>query len=268
MFIDTHCHLNIMTGKAPEARLTRDDFSHIAQIIDAAQDAGVGKIVNVGTSLSESLNSVEIAQRFESVFATVGIHPCDATERWYDDFKELVSLVKDKQRNKIVGIGETGLDFYHKPFFVQRQKDAFKAHIELALEYALPLVVHVREAGDEVLRIMEEYVPSGVRGVIHCFSQTQAFADQVIAWGFYIGIDAPITYPKNELLRSVVKHVPLSHLVIETDAPFLPPQQFRGQHNHPAYIPLFAPAIGEQQGVRVDVIEEMTTVNAEKLFGI
>jgi len=268
MFVDTHCHLNMLVKKEFDTLLTKEQLEAVAAFIQEAADAGVGKIINIGTSLPESINSVEIAKRYPSVFATVGLHPCDCTEGWYEDFKAITQLVKNKETNKIIGIGEVGLDFYHKPFFKQRQEDAFKAHIELAIEHRLPLSIHVRDAGDELLQVIEPYVKDITGAVIHCFSQKQDFADIVMGWGFYVGIDAPIAYPKNEWLREVVKNIPLSHIIFETDSPFLPPQQFRGKQNRPAYIPIFAATVAELKGVSLAVVQDVTTANVKKLFGI
>lgn len=268
MFIDTHCHLNIMVKKEFDEPLHENHFLIIENFIHEAKQNGVTTIINVGTSLQESLNSIAIAKRFESVYATVGIHPCDAKATWRDEFKILENLVKEKERHKIVGIGETGLDFYHKPYDVQRQKDAFKAHIELALRYNLGLVIHVRDAGEEVLRVLEEYAKEIKAATIHCFAQSLDFAKIVTGWGFYIGIDAPITYPKNELLRDVVKNISVDHLVLETDAPFLPPQQFRGKQNRPAYIPIFAEVIAELKEMSLEQLAQATSKNAKKLFGL
>ncbi len=267
MFIDTHCHLNIMVKKEFDEPLNEQHFLIIENIIYEAEKNGVTTIINVGTSLPESINSVAIAKRFAPVYATVGIHPCDATATWRNDFKKLENLVKEKEQNKIVGIGETGLDFYHKPYDEQRQKDAFRAHIELALRHDLGLVIHVRDAGDELLRVLEEYVKEIKAATIHCFAQSLDFAKVVTGWGFYIGIDAPITYPKNDLLREVVRKISVDHLILETDAPFLPPQQFRGRQNHPAYIPIFAEIIAELKEMSLEQLAQATTKNAKKLFG-
>ncbi len=272
MFIDTHCHLNIIENKPEDALLQERDFPLIAQVIDQAKAAGVEIIINVGTSIPESMNSMAIAKRFEHVYATVGIHPCDCqperVRNVHEGVAELKKLLVTRHQHKIVAIGEIGLDFYHKPFDVARQKDFFKAQIELALEYALPVVVHVREAGEETLRVLEEYIPNGLRGVIHCFAQNLDFAKTVSAWGFYMGIDAPIGYPKNQALRNVCTAIALDHFILETDAPFLPPQQYRGKRNYPAYIPLIAQMLAEVKSVDVAVIEEATTANAKKLFGV
>jgi len=268
MFVDTHCHLNMLVKKEFDVLLTPDQIEAIDAIIQEAYNAGVKKIINVGTSLLESINSVEIAKHYVTVFATVGIHPCDATESWYNDFKEIEKLAQHKEKNKIVGIGEVGLDFYHKPFFRQRQEDVFKAHIELAIEHKLPLSIHVRDAGDELLEVIEPYAKNITGAVIHCFSQNQAFANTVIQWGFYIGIDAPITYPKNEQLRDIVRNISLNNIIFETDSPFLPPQEYRGKQNRPAYIPLFAQTVADLKKETLAVVQEVTTANVKKLFGI
>lgn len=267
MFIDTHCHLNIMVAKEVDAPLQPTDFPIIQAHVAQAAQAGVTTIINVGTSLPESHNSMMIAACCPNVYATVGIHPCDATASWRDDMVQLESWVKEKGKNKIVGIGETGLDYYHKPFDGALQKEVFSAHIELANRYDLPLVVHVREAGDDLLKVLEQY-KGRARGVIHCFQQSLAFAQTVIEWGFYIGIDAPITYPKNGPFREIVAQIPLSSIVLETDAPFLPPQEYRGRPNHPAYLPGFAQTVADLHGVTREELAASSSNNARRLFGV
>lgn len=267
MFVDTHCHLNIMVEKTRETRLTKEHMSQITAIVQEAAGAGVRKIINVGTSVVESENCVLLAQQFPFVWATVGIHPCDATASWKHEIQQIEQLVKYKAENKIVGIGETGLDFFHKPFDKQRQIDVFKAHINIALEHNLPLVVHIREAADEALRVLEEY-RNDVRGVLHCFLQQPYVAETVIAWGMYLGVDAPITYPKNEWFRSLIKDIALHHLVLETDSPFLPAQNMRGKPNAPCYLPFIAETIAGIKQVTSEEVAELTTSNAEQLFGI
>ena len=132
----------------------------------------------------------------------------------------------------------------------------------------MPISVHVRDAGTEALLILEQYKNTGLKGVIHCFLQSSAFAQTVIDWGFFIGIDAPITYPKNNGLRETIKHIPLERIVLETDAPFLPPQIYRGKQNKPAYIPLIAQALANIKNAPINIVEEMTTFNACNLFNI
>ena len=267
MFIDTHCHLSMMVKRDINSKLENNLTESIKMILSDAQQAQVGKIITIATNLPDTINNIEIAQKFPCVFATVGIHPCDCTESWRTEFETIKTLVQKKEENKIVGIGETDLDFYHKPFFKQRQIDAFKFHIELAIEHDLPLIIHIRESIDEVLKILEQY-KKDARGVVHCFVQSKDVAHSLIQWGYTLGIGGPLTYPKNEGLRELVRNIPLEHIVLETDAPFLPPQQYRGKQNHPKYIPLIARAIANIKDVGVDVVEEVTTKNVERIFGI
>lgn len=272
MFVDTHCHLNIIVNKKPDQMLEEEHFIAINDLVKQAFDAGVTKILNVGTSLPESINSIQIAQRFESVYATIGIHPCDANELTLDYLKqarkEISTYLRHKEENKIVAIGETGLDFFHKPYNQPMQIDFFKVQIELALEYKLPLIVHVRESADEVLTVLDGYRKDGIRGVIHCFLQQKDIADTAIDWGFYIGLDAPITYPKNEWLRDMFREIPLDSIILETDSPFLPPQHLRGKQNLPSNIPIIAQALADLKQIEVAAVAQATTANVLKLFGI
>ena len=268
MFVDTHCHLTMMAKKDWNGQFVADEHMPVVDsILQQAKKTGVEKIITVATTLPDSRDSVLIAQNHETVFATVGIHPCDAQESWTADFEEIKKLVANKKENNIIGIGEVGLDFYHKPFFKQRQIDVFKAHIELSLEHALPLVIHMRESTEEVLHVIEEY-KNDATGVFHCYCHPADVVQTIVAWGMYIGLGGPLTYPKNDWLRELVADVSLEKIVLETDAPFLPPQQFRGQRNNPQYIPLIAQALAEVKGIEVSVVEDQTTANVKKIFGI
>ncbi|MFH1644132.1 MAG: TatD family hydrolase [bacterium] len=265
MFVDTHCHLNMMVKKDFDTPLKNENFERIGQILKESGKVGVKYLINVGTSVVESLNTIKIAKKFNNVFAAIGIHPCDLTPNWLEDVKKIEEWIINKRDNKIVAVGETGLDFFHKPFDKRRQIEAFKFHVELALKYDLLVVIHMREATDETLKIVEECTGK-LRGVFHCFSDGVDIASLVTKWGFYVGIDGHVTYPKNEKLREVVESVSLDKILLETDAPFLPPQQFRGKQNSPAYIPLFADLIAEIKKISVDELADATTQNAKKLF--
>lgn len=266
--IDTHCHLNILVKKEFDIPLTLDQISAARVYIDDAEQEGVKVIINVGTNLIESLNCIALAQRYKNVYATVGIHPTDCTESWQTEFQELKKLMVHKDISKIVGIGECGIDRYHPGYNLLRQQDAFKAHIELALEQDVALVVHSRDAADETLAILDIYKKDIKRATMHCFSYNESIARDVIGMGCMIGIDGPITYKKNEELRAVVKAVPLESLVLETDAPFLPPQIIRGQQNQPKYIKTIAAFIADLRGTTLEHIALQTTLNARRLFNL
>ena len=266
--IDTHGHINMMVKKKFDIIMTPSEVESADAILSQAALHGVKTIINVGTSLPESMNCVTLAQRYPHVYAVVGIHPNDCTPTWKNDFKTIVEFVKKKRDHRIVGVGECGIDRHYPGYNLSRQQDAFRAHIELALEHNVALVVHSRDAYDETLTILEEYKQHTLRGVIHCFSYDQAFANHAIAQHFVLGIGGTVTYPKNTHLRSMVKEIDIAHIVLETDAPFLPPQQHRGQQNHPKHIATIASFIAELRGEPLSHIAQQTTRNAHKLFAI
>lgn len=266
MLVDTHCHINMMVKKEFDVSLSAEDFLNATTIVMQAEKYDVSCIINVGTSLVESLNCVELAQKNNNIYAAVGIHPNDATEHWHKELKQLTALLKEQ--NKIVAIGECGLDRHYKDYNLPRQKDAFKAQIEVALEHDLALIVHTRDAYDETLKSLDEFRGQGLRGTIHCFSEDQAFADYAIELGFVIGIGGTITYPKNNLLRSVAATTPLEKIILETDAPFLAPQAVRGQQNHPKNIAIIAEFLADLRRETMQTVAAVTTETALNIFRI
>jgi TatD DNase family protein len=258
-----------MVKKNFDVALTDEEIRVAKQSIEKARVFGVSTIINVGTSYIESENVVRLAECYESLYAVVGIHPTDTRNATLDDMKKIASLLKNRQKSeKIVGFGECGFDFYHQGYCKQKQKDFFVSHIELALEYDRALVVHSRDAYDETLLVLEQYKKEKLRGVVHCFSYDQSFTDMVTSWGFYLGIGGTITYPKNQVLRDIVKNIDISHIVLETDAPFLPIQSMRGKQNHPRYIKQIAEYIAELKQCSFEEIAMKTTKNVQLLFGL
>jgi len=286
MLVDTHCHINIMIKKDFDVPLAPDLFPLAQLIIDDAACADVTTIINVATSRIESLNCIELAKQFASCYATVGIHPNDCTSEWRSDMDALKKILSSqtireffpvrpevleahkKNKNPIVGIGECGLDFHYPDFNKQRQIDAFRMQIELALEHDLALVIHSRDAADETLSVLHEYKNDLRRGTFHCFSYDASIARESLALGFVLGIGGTITYPKNEELRNIIRSISLDQFVLETDAPYLPPQYMRGKANHPSQIKFIAQYIAELRGEEFEKIAVSTTQNALKLFGI
>lgn len=268
MLVDTHAHINMMVKKDFDTIMNQNEISHAQSIIDQAQNAGVTRIINVGTSVPESSNCILLAQNYESIFAVVGIHPNDLISDWKNQMSEIKKFLANQRENKIVGIGECGLDFHYPDYNIQRQKDAFKAQIEMALEHNLSLVVHTRSAPQETLASLEEYAGQIKRGIIHCFSEQADFAKQVIDWGFAIGIGGIITYPKNNYLRDIVKQAPLESIVLETDAPFLPIQEMRGKQNAPQYIKQIAEYISQLRNEPLELVSKTTTQRALHIFNL
>jgi len=267
MLIDTHVHLNMMVKKKFDTPLTSDDLKKAEEIIFQAEQNNVTQFINVGTSVIESFNSVELAKKITPVFASIGIHPNDCTQEWLTDFEAIKEMLK-KNKEYIVAIGECGLDKHYPGYNLPRQKDAFRAHIELALEHNLPLIIHTRDAGDETLTVLDEYSKENLSGVIHCFSEDQSFADHAIDLGFVLGIGGTITYPKNEYRRDIVKNISLNTIILETDAPFLPPQIIRGKQNHPKYIKVIAEYIANLRNEPFEKIAHQTTENVRRIFNM
>lgn len=268
MLIDTHAHLNIMVKKKFDVPLTSYELDDAATIIRECAHEGVTQFINVGTSLVESQNCIQLAKKYKEVFAVVGIHPNDLTSSWHSDFKKITALIKQQEENRIVGIGECGLDSHYPETNLPRQKDAFKAHIELALSYDLPLVVHTRDALEETALILDLYKNEKLKGVIHCFSGDRPFAEFTMGLGFVLGIGGPLTYPKNSTLREIFATIDLGKIVLETDAPYLPIQAMRGKPNHPKYIKEIAQYLAELRGISFDHVAKTTTRTAQKLFNL
>ena len=226
MLIDSHCHMNIMIRNY----MTKDLFVPLSineidlcqKIINNANSHHVSTIINVGTDLIESLTCIDIAKNFSNCYASIGLHPSDVTLDWKKIIIEFKELLKNKQKLKIVAIGECGIDKYHKGYDLQRQKDSFAAQIELALEHDLAIIVHSREADLETYESIYAYRnESNLRGSIHCFSSDLAYAKKYLDLGFVLGFGGSITYNKNIELRNVVTNIPLEKIILETDAPFL-----------------------------------------------
>jgi TatD DNase family protein len=259
----------MMIKKEFDIPLTESELPLATTITQEANAENVSIIINVGTRRVENENCILLAQKFPNIFATVGIHPNDSDE-WQNDLKAMKSAVAkakaEKHINKIVGIGECGMDRHYPDHNLNRQRDAFKAQIELALENDLALVIHSRDAYDETLTILEEYKNNINRAVMHCFSYDQTFAEIATSWNFMLGIGGTSTYPKNNELRDIVEHVNIKHIVLETDAPFLPVQTMRGKQNHPKYIKNIAEYIAQLRGESFEYIAAETTKNAFKLF--
>jgi len=270
MFVDTHCHLDcIVSMGQTKVYLTNEKMMAIKKIILDAQNAKVNLIANVGCDAQSSYNSIEIARHFKPVFALVGAHPYEGTDDWKSEFAAIKSIIRNRSNaDKIVGVGEIGLDFSRKDHDKQAQYDLLRAQLELALQHNFPVSFHVRDAGDEFLEFLKPYSHELTGGVVHCFQQSLAFAKQVTKWGLMLGIDAPIGYPKNGHLREIIREIGLQSLVLETDSPFLPPQQDRGNLNYPHNIPLVAQEVATCLNLTLAEVATITTRNAWQLFAL
>lgn len=271
--IDTHCHLSIMVRSfaknAETVPFNLKELTECTAILQNAQQNQVNFIINVGTNLTESLLCIELANHFSNCFATIGLHPNDATDNWQTEIAEFEKLLVKKDGSKIVGIGECGIDKHYPDFNLQQQQDVFHAQIQLALKHNLPLVVHSRDADLETYQALAKYQgEKNLRGTIHCFSSDEIYAQKYINLGFVLGFGGTVTYPKNEILRNVAKTIPLEKIILETDAPFLPPQSMRGKKNSPANIKIIAEFIATLRSESFETIAKTTSQTSLNLFKI
>ena len=249
--IDSHAHLN-------DPKL----LASVDEVLARAKAVGVSGIIVPGYDLPSSLKAVELAGKYEELYAVVGIHPHEASDYNSEVEAQLKSLL---QQDKVVGLGEIGLDYYYDNSPRKVQQEVFKKQLQLALEYDLPVVIHSREAFLDTFNILKEH-GKGLRGVFHCFSGSLESAKRIIReLGFYISLGGPVTFQKAREPLEVGAEVPLDHLLIETDCPYLAPHPHRGKVNEPSFLPLILAKLEELRGEK---IEEVTVNNTKKLFGI
>lgn len=266
MLVDTHCHLDF-----PEFDQDRDE------VIKRAKNEGIDSIVNVGSSLESSFASLELAKKYDSIYATIGIHPHEADRVETKTYNALRELAKN---DKVVAIGEIGLDYYLPAARLpvgqgrqgknyskaENQKSLFKSLVKLAKDLALPLIIHMRLAQEDTLKIIKEEMP--IKAVIHCFSGDEYFLKECLDLGFLISFTCNITYKKAQNLRNMVKLTPMDKLLLETDAPFLSPEGFRGKRNEPMQVKLLAEEIARIKKINIEEVARITTDNARKFFAL
>lgn len=269
MLIDTHAHLNFQA-------FNKD----LDKAISRAKNVGVEKIIIPGTKIDSSRKAAEISQKYPSCFAAIGIHPHHA-----DEFqqlgrpvieKKLREIMKQVQDDKIVAIGEVGLDYHEYKGYPpitdeikSKQKELLTLQIEIAQENNLPIIFHCRDAHDDLLKIIADYMKSvnkPLKGVFHCFGGEKKQLKELLSLGFYVGFDGNITYPENKTLQNLVKFTPFDRLLLETDTPFLTPLPFRGQRNEPAYLTHTAIFVSQLRKISLQTLKRITTANALKLF--
>src|SRR5215468_3170156 len=251
MLVDSHCHLDYYKEEDGE----RD------AVVARARAAGVATMVTIGTRISEFEHVRAIAERYDDVYCTVGIHPHEAASEPEVDVARLVELTRHP---KVIGIGETGLDFYYDHSPRDRQAAVFRTHIEAAAEAGLPLVVHSRDADPETVAILRDY--PGVSGLIHCFSTTRVLSDGALAQGLSISLSGIVTFKNATLLREIAADIPADRLLVETDAPYLAPAPHRGKRNEPAFVVHTARQVAELRATPLADLAAATTANFFRLF--
>ena len=253
-FIDTHCHLDMATYGVD-----------LDEVLHRALDSHIKRIVTIGIDLPSSKKAVALARRYSQISATIGVHPHDVDNLARHDYVELENIFAD-HREYIVGFGEIGLDYVKQHSDPARQREHFSRQLELAHALKLPVVVHNRDANDDTLKILKAAKPLDYGGIMHCFSGDSIFAEKVVDLGMLISIPGIVTFKNASLLHEVVRHIPLSSMVLETDGPFLAPQPFRGKRNEPSYLLFTALKIAELRGITIEHLSRQTTENAENLF--
>ena len=249
--IDSHCHLYF-----------KQFDGHREATVTAAQQAGVHTIINIGVDVPTSQKSIALAERFEGIFATVGVHPHDA--RTLDD-SALAQLKDMAAHPKVKAIGEIGLDYYRDLSPRDVQQRVFRRQLELASDLSLPIVIHTREAMPDTMAIVREFAGDLTGGVFHCFPGDAAEAMEVIEAGFVVAVGGQVTF-KNSRMATMVQGTPLESILLETDAPFLAPVPFRGKTNSPAYIPYVCDQVAALKGVKRAEVEKLTDRTCQKLF--
>lgn len=248
--IDTHSHIDMT------------DFEDLDEIISNAKNAGVEKIVVPSVDKNSFKKVIEISHKYEGVYCALGIHPSEAKEAKDEDFEEIIRLAVDK---KIVAIGECGLDYYWDKSFVEEQKKVFAKQIEIAIALKKALIVHDREAHHDTFEMLKDLE---VPVIMHCFSGSWEFAKECIKKGFYIALGGVVTFKNAKKVHKIAKNIPLEYLLLETDAPYLTPEPYRGKRNEPAYVKFAAEKIAEIRECSLDEIAQATTKNANEVFKI
>ena len=242
-------------------------YENLDETVSSAAACGVHGIITVGIDYPSTCRAIAIAGRFPHVWATAGIHPHNVSGADRQTYEQLGELLSDRT-NKIVGYGEIGLDYAKKYAPVDLQVKEFTYQISLAKELNLPVIIHDRDAHEDTLRILKKQAPYPMGGVMHCFSGDLKFARRVIDLGFHISIPGIVTFNKSETLQEVARKIPMDHIILETDGPFLAPVPYRGKTNRPEYLGFTAQKVAELQGMTLDEVAGKTTANARSLFNL
>jgi TatD DNase family protein len=254
MLIDSHCHLDFP-----------DFFGELDGVVARAREAGIGRIVTISTRVAAHEGLLAIAEKFPDVFCSIGTHPHNAHEELEVGTDELIARARHP---KVVAIGEAGLDYHYDLSPREAQQSGFRNHIAAARATGLPLVIHSREADEDMARILESETAGGAFGaVLHCYTGGRALAERAIGLGLYISFTGILTFSKSEDLREIAKRLPADRILVETDAPYLAPGRHRGKRNEPAFVVEIAKVLAETRGVSSDEIARQTTENFFRLFG-
>jgi TatD DNase family protein len=251
MFIDTHCHIS------------KEDYDDIDLIINENREAGIDKIIVSGCTRESIIETLDLSDKYDDIYVTIGYHPSEASLTTDDDLLKLEEQINST--NKVVGVGEIGLDYHYGKEDIELQKELFIKQMNIAEKYKLPVVIHSRDATEDTINILKEF--PNVIGDIHCFSGSVETANIYVSMGYKIGIGGVVTF-KNSNLYKVVESIGVANILLETDAPYLTPVPYRGQQNSSKYIPLIADRIAEILNITVDEVSKITLNNSFSLFDL
>src|SRR3972149_5398015 len=254
MFIDTHSHL-----------FYPDFAEDVDEVIERAKSSGVDYIIVPATDIETAKQTLVLADKYEMVYAEVGVHPHETKEGTNDNLKIIEDLAK---HDKVVAIGEIGLDYYYDFSPKEKQIEAFKAQIELALKLDLPVIIHNRDSDTDMMEIIRSYCGSGLKGQFHCFNGTLEDAMEIVGMNYMISFTGNITFKKADSLLKILQHIPPENLLLETDSPFMTPVPHRGKRNEPSYVKYVAEKIAELHKIRIEDVARITSFNAFRIFGI
>ena len=252
MIFETHAHYD-----DPAFDRDRD------RLLVLLKAEGIAPIVNIGASIETTKSTVELAHRYDHVYAAIGVHPSDCGDLTENDIEWLKDLSSDE---KVVAIGEIGLDYHYDEPDREIQKKWFIRQLELAGDTSLPIVVHSRDAAQDTFEIIKDF--RGLRGVIHCFSYSAELAREYVKMGYYIGVGGVVTFKNGRKLHEVVREIPLESIVVETDAPYLSPEPYRGRRNSSAFIPYIIERIADLKNVSYETVERVVYENAADLYKV
>lgn len=250
MFVDTHCHI------------TRDDYNDIPFLINKIKEAGIEKIIVNGCDMKSNLEVLELIKKYDIVYGAIGFHPTELDGFVEDDLKWLEEHIDDE---KIVAVGEIGLDYHYDDIDRNKQKNIFKKQLEIAKRHNKPIIVHSRDAMQDTYDLLSEY---DLQGSLHCFSGSVEMAREFIKLGYMIGVNGVVTFKNAKNIVSVINDIDLEYILLETDSPYLTPEPYRKNKNDSSYIPVIARKIGEIKNISLDDVEKTTRDNVRRLFDI
>lgn len=254
MIFETHAHFD-------DKAFDEDRF----ELLESMNEHGIGCIVNIGASLDSTRSSIELAEKYNFIYAAAGVHPSDTDELDDENFKW---LEEQTRHDKVVAVGEIGLDYHWDEPSRDIQQYWFRRQLDLAREVGKPVVIHSREAAKDTMDIMKEMRASDIGGVIHCYSYSLEMAREFVDMGFYIGIGGVVTFKNGKKLQEVAKNIPLDRILLETDCPYLAPEPHRGERNSSLYLPLIAEKIAQLRDIDVDEVISQTSINAKNMYKI